>query len=266
NKTALLSMLIFYTFVGYANSQTLDEYIKLQMDERKIPGIQLAVIKDGIVVKMESYGTANIQDSIATTNDTIFPLNSITKAFVGVAAMQLVEQGKIDLSASPAKYLPGLPNAWKDTTIFQLFTHISGLPEIMRGDATLITVGGQDVAWDLVKTLPTQFEPGEDFSYNQTGYAIIGKIIEKVSGQPFVEFITEHQLQKVGMPKTIQAGFTHLEGIVPNQARMYTYYFGNKLTSVTNEVFPPILRAAAGMSSNTTEIAKWLNALNNWIY
>lgn len=261
NTVVLLSLFISLTSIN-ANADDLDDFLRAQISERKIPGLQLAVIKNGKIVRQNSYGTANIQDNIAVTNNTVFPLNSITKAFVGVAMMQLVEQGKIDLDARLDAYLPDIPEAWKKVTVKQAFTHISGLPEILRNDGQMMFVGGQDVAWEKVKELPVEFEPTTQFKYNQTGYVLIGKIIETVSGMSFVDFITENQLEKVVMPKTIQAGFTHSSGIVPNQARNYTFYNGGKLTTVQEE-FPPILRTAAGMSSTTTEIAKWIIALNN---
>lgn len=245
-----------------AHADQIDDFLKAQMAERNIPGIQLAVIKDGEVVKLESYGISNIQDNIATTNDTVFPLNSITKAFVGVAMMQLVEQGKVDINVGVGTYLTDLPEAWMNITIKQMFTHISGLPEILRNDGKLVNVNGQDAAWQMVSELPMDFETGTQFRYNQTGLVIIGKVIEAVSGEPFVDFIIKNQLEKVGMPKTIQAGFTHFDGIVPNQARNYTFYKGGVLTTVQEE-FPPILRTAAGMSSTAPEISKWLIALNS---
>mgnify|MGYP000545439759 CR=1 FL=1 len=266
NDRARFLILIIALFIGFAaqsaHADQIDIFLEAQMAERNIPAIQLAIIKDGEVVKLESYGTANIQDNIATTNDTVFPLNSITKAFVGVAVMQLVEQGKVDIDAGVGTYLSDLPEAWKHITIKQMFSHVSGLPEILRNDGKLVDVNGQGAAWKMVTNLPMEFETGTNFRYNQTGLVIIGKVIEAVSGVPFADFIINNQLKIVGMPKTIQAGFTHFEGIVPNQARNYTFYKGGVLTTVQEE-FPPILRTAAGMSSTAAEISKWLIALNN---
>ena len=261
NTLFITSLFILLTSFN-TQADELDDFVRAQMNERKIPGIQLAVIRNGKVVKQNNYGTANIQDNIAVNENTVFPLNSITKAFVGVAMMQLVEQGKVDLNARLDTYLVDIPDAWKKVTVKQAFTHISGLPEILANDGQLLFTGGQDVAWEQVKKQPIEFEPTTQFKYNQTNYVLIGKIIETVSGESFVDFIARHQFEKVGMPKTKQAGFTHLSGIVPNQARNYTYYIGNELTTV-QENFPPILRAAAGMSSTALEISKWIIALNN---
>ena len=94
------------------------------MRERRIPGVQVAVVKDGKIVLSKSFGTV--------TNKTIFPIYSCTKAFTGVAIMQLVEDEKVELSAPVSRYLDGLPPAWQQITIRQLLTHVSGLPNILN--------------------------------------------------------------------------------------------------------------------------------------
>lgn len=251
---------IFFANVVYADE--VDKFIIDQMTERKIPGLQLSVVRHGEIIKTASYGIANLQDNVAVTDNTVFTLNSITKAFVGVAIVQLIEQGKIDLEASPLEYISDVPQEWGVVTIKQLLSHTSGLPEIMSNDARLISNEGEEAAWELVKTLPMQFKPNEQFRYNQTNYLLLGKIIEEVSGKHFEDFIRINQLESVGMPRTIEAGFSHTEKVIPSQARGYTYYQTGNLTTV-NEAFPPFLRTAAGMSSKTSEMAKWVIALQS---
>lgn len=257
-----LSMAIFLLFGHRAQADDLDDFIKAQMIDRKIPGLQLAVIKDNEIVKTASYGIANLQDNVPVTDNTVFTINSITKAFVGIAVMQLVEQGKIDLDAHPLDYISDIPEAWNIVTIRQLLTHTSGLPDIMSNDAKLISDQGDAAAWDLVKQLPMDFKPNTQFRYNQTNYLLLGKIIEQVSGETFEDFIRKYQLAKVGMPRTIESGFAHMEMVIPAQARGYTYYKTGNLTNVYEE-FPPYLRTAAGMSSNAAEMANWLMALQS---
>ena len=245
---------------GLVQSDEIDDYIKEQMIDRRIPGLQLAIVKDNIIVKTANYGLANIQDSVAVSDKTVFTINSMTKAFTGVAIMQLVEQGKLNIDVGISEYLTELPEAWRGLTIKQLMSHTSGLPAILGNRARLIGSQDFDTAWEWVKQKPMEFKPDTRFKYNQTGYVLLGKIIDKFSGMPFAEFITKNQLNKVGMIKTADAGFAHFETVVPNQARAYTYVKTGQLTNLSAEFAPP-LRTTAGMTSSAKELAQWAIAL-----
>ncbi len=243
---------------------SVDTFLTTIMQQKRIPGLQLAVMRHGKIVKLGQYGLANVQDSVPVTRQTRFMLNSITKAFVGVAAMQLVEAGKLDLVAPVSRYLTGLPAAWQTVTVRQLFTHTSGLPDILP-EGVQVTEENETAAWAKVQTLPMEFKTGEKFAYNQTNYLLLGKIINQLSGQPFTQFIQERQLNVVGMPLT-SSGDAH--DVLLHSARGYTYYQnidgqmrrGRQLRNMF-EVFSPMLRTAAGMSSTAEEMALWMLAL-----
>lgn len=229
---------------------------------KKIPGLQLVIVRSNEIVKTKNYGLANIEDAIPVDDETVFSINSITKAFIGVSVMQLVEQDKLDLNAEISNYLSDLPNLWKSLTLKQLLTHTSGLPHILSDDVGgLISNQGIEASWKLTKTLPMISEPNTKFEYNQLGYALIGKIIDKVSGEHFTDYIIENQLRKVGMKRTEEAGFSNLNNVVPHSAKRYTYYYGPNISNIKTEIFPTILQTAAGMSSTATEMANWVIAL-----
>ncbi len=118
----------------FAQNKTddIESIIKREMNERRIHGLQIAVVQAGEIVLNKSYGIANVQDSIPVAKNTIFAINSCTKVFTSVAIMQLVEDGRIDLSAPVSKYLDNLPMDWQSVTIKQLLTHISGLPDLLK--------------------------------------------------------------------------------------------------------------------------------------
>ena len=116
---------------GPARANDINDFIQIKMAEKHIPGLQLAVVNKGELVLSNSYGLANLQDQIAVQNDTLFNIASITKVFTGVLVLQLAEQGKIDLSASIATYLPDLPKAWHKISVRHLVTHSSGLPDVL---------------------------------------------------------------------------------------------------------------------------------------
>lgn len=264
---ALLAVLLHVTSLqaqSPAASDSVDLLVRQAMRQLRIPGLQLAVVRHGRIVKLGSYGLANVQDSVPVTGQTRFFLNSITKAFVGVAVMQLVEAGKLDLSVPVGRYLPELPTAWHPVTVRQLLTHTSGLPDILPEDA-LVTENNEKAAWAAVQKQPLDFPAGQRFAYNQTNYLLLGQLIDKLSGQPFAAFIRQRQLEVVGMPRTT-SGDAH--DVLPGLARGYTFtqYLdgrvrrGKELRNLF-EVFPPSLRTAAGMSSTAEEMARWLIAL-----
>lgn len=245
-------------------ADSVDIFLAAKMRQLRIPGLQLAVVRHGKLVKSAQYGLANLQDSIPVSRNTRFSINSITKAFVGVAVMQLVEAGKLDLAAPVSRYLPGLPAAWHPVTVRQLLTHTSGLPDIMADDE-MVTDANENAAWAKIQTKPLDFAAGEKFAYNQTNYLLLGKIIDQLSGQPFATFIQERQLNVVGMPRTT-LGDSH--AVLPNNARGYTY--GHMVNGEWRrsaqprhlfEAYAPSVRTASGMSSTAEEMAQWMVAL-----
>lgn len=259
-KKSLLALLVFscnYAVFGQADS--VDVFIQNQMLKRRIPGLQLAIVRHGKIIKTGNYGVANLQDSIPVSNKTVFNINSITKAFTGVAIVQLMEAGKLRLNAPISEYLTDLPQTWKQVTVQQLLSHTSGIPDIVDEEEAVLISGNPEEAWNKVLLMPNDFQPGSKFSYNQTNYLLLGRIIDKLSGMPFQDFITKEQLQKVGMPRTIRSGFGATKAIVPNAACSYQYQRG-KLQNMFFS-FPPFLQTAAGMSATAKELADWIIAL-----
>ena len=258
----LIILLIFsFTNTAFAQADSIDVFVKNEMQKRRIPGLQLAIVQHGKIIKTGNYGLANIQDSIAVNNHTVFNINSITKAFTGIAILQLVEAGKLNLSSPVSAYLPDLPEAWKPATVQQLLSHTSGIPDIVdEEEAVMIAATGEE-AWKKVLQIPLDFKPGEKFNYNQTNYLLLGRIIDNLSEMSFQEFITKEQLVKVGMIKTIQSGFGAAKEIVPHAACSYQFSNG-KLNNMFFS-FPAFLQTAAGMSSTATEMAGWIIALQN---
>ena len=240
---------------------TVEDCLRRQMKELHIPGMQVAVIHRGKIILEGVYGIANLQDSIPVTKTTVFPINSIAKAFTGVAVMQLVEAGKLDLAAPVSQYLDGLPQPWQVVTLRQLLTHNSGIPNILNNDTGRLVADSEDAAWAKVQTMPMEFATGEKFSYSQTNYLLLGRIIDKFSGEPFIRFINEKQLQVVGMPLT-SFGDAHV--VIPHSARDYSLVYGpDGKTRFNNlfEEFAPSILTATGMNSTADEMAHWILAL-----
>ncbi|GAB3381201.1 serine hydrolase domain-containing protein [Lysobacter fragariae] len=194
------------------------QFVQQTMKQQRIPGLQVAVIKDGRVVLSESYGFANVENHVPVTSRTLFPINSATKSFTGVAMMQLVESGLVDLDAPVSRYLDDLPATWRGIRIRQLLGHTSGLPDIV-GQHGLIGGGTELDAWKAVKELPLDAPIGDRFAYNQTNYGLVAQIIVKQAKVPYERYLADHQFAAVNMPLTT---FGDSYDLVPNAATIYS--------------------------------------------
>jgi CubicO group peptidase (beta-lactamase class C family) len=252
----------------------IQQVVQSEMTARGIPGLQLTIVQHNKIVFTGLYGHANIEAKTPVTEQTIFPINSMSKAFSGVAAMQLVEAGKLDLDASLATYLEELPASWRDITVRQILTHMSGLPEIVDDNLRLIDGAEPDIAWAKVLKLPLDFPPGEKFDYTQTNYVVLGKIIEKLRGESFSNFVRDRQFDKARMKRT---SFADTSGVAanasPQVAQLYTYLTlltqgtktigveRSKVPLVRNEPWTESLLPAGGIQTTSTDLAKWVIAL-----
>ena len=266
----LISFFLFLLQLSAAaQPANVEALVRREMSERRIPGMQVAVVQNQRIVLLKSFGIADIQHSVPVTNQTTFPIYSCTKAFTGVATMQLVEEGKVDLNAPVSRYLDGLPESWQPVTVRQLLTHVSGLPNILAvldpASYGLPKGTSEEQVWTKLKSMPMSSAPGERFSYNQTNYALLGKIIDKLTGRPFVESFIERQFRPAAMQST---GFGDSRDVVQNRASTYRYVNridGEKLDAekliIDYAEFPIFRRTASGMNSTAEDLANWLIAL-----
>ena len=233
-------------------------YVKSEMRERRIPGLQLAVVSGGKIVMLDAYGLAELPHAIPVTQRSVFSINSATKSFTGVAIMQLVEQGKLELSAPISRYLE-VPVPWQAVTITQLLEHTSGLPDIVGQQTWQIASGSNwDTAWRQVQQMPLEFAPGERFRYNQTNYLLLGKLIDQLGAQPFMQFVAQRQFNPAGMPHT---GYGDLQDVIPHKAPSYRLDADGRAYKLMVDDFPAFLRAGAGINSSAEDLAHWIIAL-----
>jgi len=258
---------LFFKAQAVPVQDSIDVFLNNIMQQRNVPALQLSVVRQGKIVKLRSYGMANLENSIPATDESIFAINSITKAFVGVAIMQLAEEGKLKITDPISMYLDSLPVSWQKITLQQLLTHTAGLPEIFDDSEQVFGGGDENLAWQKVITLPLEFKAGEKFGYNQTGYVILGKIITKLSGMHFTKFIEQRQFNVAGMKLT---RFGDSFDVVPNSAGAYTMaknvggrWIRNDKPGIAYMQFPIFYRTAAGILSTAKEMANWIIALQN---
>jgi CubicO group peptidase (beta-lactamase class C family) len=252
---SILFLLIFTCSV-WAQSDKVDGYIKSEMQRQKIPGLALAVVRNGTAIKAQGYGFANLELKVPATADTVFYSGSIAKSFTATAVMMLVEEGKISLDDKIGKYLNNTPESWKDITIRQMLNHTAGFKfdnyELnLRLDYTDEEILKSDAA------LPLNFSPGTKWQYSNIGYVLLGFVIEKVTGKFYGDFLKERIFAPLGMNST---GIISVDGLIPNRAAGYRLVKGE----VKNQEYasPTFCRTADGsMYFSVLDLIKWDAAL-----
>jgi CubicO group peptidase (beta-lactamase class C family) len=242
-----------------ARADAVDTYIAEQMRDQHIPGLSLAIVKDGKIVKEKGYGLANVEWNIEATPRTVYEIGSITKQFTATAVMMLVEEGKVGLDDPIRKYLDGMPDAWKDVTVRRLLTHTSGIKgytELPGFDKMTVLPTTPAGIVKAVSAEPLLFAPGSDWSYSNTGYVLLGMLVEKVSGQPWADFLRMRIFRPLGMDDT---RVNDLTDVIPNRAAGYSLD-GDQLRNaqVINMSWP---FSAGALVSTVEDMAKWDAAL-----
>jgi len=211
---------------GAALPDKIDEYIKREMAARNVPGLAFAVVDHGRVLRQGAYGLANLETGSQLRIDSVFELASVTKPITAVSVMMLVEQKKLALDDSINKYLANLAPAWHEITIRQLLSHTSGLREygLVRCDGSeLLDISTKQQFEDLAKS-PLLFVPGSGTQYSDSGYFLLGMIIEAVSGQTYRDFLQQRIFGPLGMQHTT---VLDQSAIIPNRVSSYTLQKGN---------------------------------------
>jgi D-alanyl-D-alanine carboxypeptidase len=251
---SLLSIFLLISSVSAQQADKVDDFIKAEMQRQNIPGVSVAVIKDGKPIKIKGYGLANVETQTPVTTETVFKIGSISKPIIAMGIMLLVEEGKISLDDKVSKFLEGTPETWKDITVRHLLSHTSGIireapgfnPAKIQPDADVIKTAYQS---------PLVFTPGEKYQYCNVGYFSLAEIVRKVSGKPWGEFLTERILKPLGMNSTRTTTF---DDIVPNRANGYSFR-NNKLSN--SEVYVA-LRPSGAFLSTISDLVKLEAALN----
>src|SRR5437870_8391819 len=184
-----------------AITSKVDDYIKAEMQRQHIPGLSLAVLKDGQIILAKGYGFANVEHHVSVKPETIFQSGSMGKQFTATAVMMLVEERKIGLDDPVTKYLKDAPATWNRISVRQLLSHTAGLtdyPETFnfRADYT------EDQLLKIIFSIPLAFAPGTKWSYSNLGYATLGILIHKVTGEFYGDFLQQRIFDPLGMRTT----------------------------------------------------------------
>ena len=239
----------------------LDAYFKQQIAAKKSPSISVAVVKAGKVVYAKGFGAADLENDIAATPETVYRIGSITKQFTATMIMQLIHEGKLTLDQKFRTILPDMPEAWDKVTVRQLLNHTSGIKAYteVKGlfeDAAMKPTSPAGILKTVEKE-PMDFEPGSQWHYNNSGYELLGMIIEKLDGQKYEASLHKRILDPLGMTSTY---FTSEKTLVKHRAQGYQSdkKGGFEHAAYLNMDWP---YAAGSIESTTLDLAKWDAAL-----
>ena len=199
----------------------MDEVIKSYVADKEFMGSVL-VAQNGKVLLSKGYGYANLEWEVPNSPTAKFHLGSLTKQFTAVAILLLEEKGLLQVIDAINKYLPDAPVTWHDITIFNLLTHTHGIPNYtgLPEYASITTIKKTPAELiALFRDKPLDFEPGSKYEYNNSGYILLGSIIEKLSGQSYEDFIVDHIFKPLGMN---DSGYDSNLSIIPQRVSGYT--------------------------------------------
>ena len=220
----------------------------------------ILVARDGVPVLSKGYGMASIELQVPNGPGTVFRIASLTKQFTAMSIMQLQERGKLQIADSICQYLDGCPAAWRPITLRHLLMHGSGIP-----NASSLPNWDEDLGRKhyrrrdfvrLFRDLPLEFEPGTKFKYSNSGYFLLGMVIERASGQDYGTYLREHIFAPLDMSHSL---FDDNRKLVPGRA---TGYYSRGTDFISAPILDPTTPfAGGGITSTTGDLLRWDQAL-----
>ena len=223
------------------------------------PGAAIIVQKNGQTVFRKGYGMADLELGVPVEPDMVFRLGSITKQFTAVSILMLAQEGKLGLQDEITKFLPDYPTQGRKITVEHLLTHTSGIQSytdlaewlpLWRKDFTVKEL------IDLFKDKPMQFDPGERWAYNNSGYILLGAIIEKVSGKTYETFVDANIFKPLGMKNSY---YGNTERVIPRRVPGYQTGKGGFVNAPYLSMTQPY--AAGSLLSTVDDLAIWSDAV-----
>lgn len=265
-KILLLFLIVTIKTLNIVSAQTfetkIDSLIQTEFKDKNGPGGVFMVAKNGKPIYEKAFGKANLELDVNLSAESVFQIGSMTKQFTAIAILMLEEQGKLNVQNPISKYIPDYP-AGDKITIHHLLTHTSGIKDFTKMKS-LREISNKEMSpkmmVDFFKNEPVDFAPGEKFEYNNSGYVVLGYLIELVSGVTYEDFIKENIFKKIGMN---QSNYATDRQIIPQRAYGYhkkEYGYVNK--TIINFSVP---FSSGSLMSSVHDMLKWQNALNQYL-
>jgi len=260
-KFFLLCFILFLSIPSNAQNpdQKIDSLIQSEFKESNGPGGVFLVSQKGKPVYKKAFGMANLELDAKLNTNSIFQIGSMTKQFTAIAILMLEEQGKLKVNDPISKYIPSYPNG-NNITIHHLLTHTSGIKDFTKMK-TISDIAQKEMTpeqmVDFFKNEPVDDAPGEKFDYNNSGYVVLGYIIELTSGGTYEDFIKKNIFDKIGMTYSYYASDRK---VIKNRAYGYHKKSSGYVNKTVINFSVPF--SSGSLMSTLDDMLKWQNALN----
>src|SRR5215831_12154293 len=240
------------------NLARMEQVVQSFVKDKQFMGAVL-VARGNDVLLDKGYGFANLEWNIPDSPKTKFRLGSITKQFTAASILLLEERGKLKVDDPVKKYMPDAPAAWDKMTIFNVLTHTAGIPNFTsfpdyQSSEPFATTPEKLVA--RFRDKPLEFQPGERMNYSNSGYVLLGYLIEKVSGQSYEKFVQENIFTPLGMK---DSGYDSNSAVIPRRASGYTNGPNGPVNAGFIHMSVPF--AAGALYSTTEDLLRWEQGL-----
>lgn len=247
------------------NAQDLSYQIDNKLKEKFTddgPGAVFLVAKKGDIIYKKAFGLADLELQVPMETNNVFEIGSMTKQFTAISILMLVEKGKLRLDDEITEYIPDYPTQGHKITIHHLLNHTSGIKSFTSVKG-LNAIANDDMepleVIDFFKNEPMDFAPGDQFKYNNSGYVILGYIIEKASGISYGDFVEQRIFEKLGMSSSYYASHSR---VIPNRASGYRK---GKTYTNSRHISYSIPFASGSLMSNVDDMLKWEEAIKNHV-
>ena len=241
----------------------IDSLVEAEVRDGPTAGMSVAVYRRGELLHTKAYGFADLENRVPASVETVYRLGSVTKQFTAAAVLQLAEQGKISLDEDFTRYLPDFSTGGRRVSVTQLLNHTSGiksytsLGEAVSRDSFRVDLPPARLL-ALIRSQPFDFEPGTSWLYNNSGFYLLGQIIERVSGESYADYLRHHLFESLGLEST---SYCDERAVVRHRAKGYDraeHGFRN-----TTPISMSIPYAAGSLCSTVLDLVAWRRALAN---
>jgi CubicO group peptidase (beta-lactamase class C family) len=266
-QTLILAFVLLFNLT-YAqqkdDSQLTSYYDKILSEQFRTdePGATVLVSRNGQVIYKKAFGMANLESNTPMQIDNVFWIASIGKEFTAVAILQLMEQGKLNLQDEITKYIPDYPTQGYKITIEHLLTHTSGIQNfsgIADPEKKLAFDCTPTEVIDFFKNMPMRFPPGTKWEYSNSGYFLLGYIIEKITGKTYEEYLEENIFKPAGMTNSL---FASNKKIIKNRVGAYSLgpngFENSRFLNMTH------VYSAGAIQSTVEDFFKWHQAVHSY--
>ena len=253
-KNKLLLLLLFIRFVGFGQYDSTDIIVQKFMDDQRITGLSLAVVRNGNAAVNKGYGLANVEHSVPVTSETVIRVGSVSKQFFATAILKLAQDGKLSIEDAVHKFFPDAPETWRPIRVKHLLSHSSGLKR--EGPAYDNNIIQPDLV--IIKSaysLPLDFKTGGKYQYCNLAYFMLAEIISQVSKMPWQDYIRDNLFIPAGM---MNSGMTDFYPIIPNRASGYMH----KGDTLVNAEAMYAVRPSGGFLSTSSDMIRWNKVLD----